>query len=168
MRSTHIPREIRILTKLFQCHSKGPLLHSKRKKSVVSSKTQNDYNCFKRTNRRPVWRNWVQKNKQTKNTLRRCGVYFELLIKGTKHIIENEVTDRASVQVRFVPNLHFPVPRTRCRPPFPRFCKVPIRMHWLVHLLVVELTIYTLKKQSDNSSAGIILKPTQSILESLI
>ena len=32
MRSTHIPREIRILTKLFQCHSKGPLLHSKRKK----------------------------------------------------------------------------------------------------------------------------------------
>ena len=36
MRSTHIPREIRILTKLFQCHSKGPLLHSKRKKKVSS------------------------------------------------------------------------------------------------------------------------------------
>ena len=32
MPSTHIPREIRILTKLFQCHSKGPLLHSERKK----------------------------------------------------------------------------------------------------------------------------------------
>ena len=30
MPSTHIPREIRILTKLFQCHSKGPLLHSER------------------------------------------------------------------------------------------------------------------------------------------
>ena len=43
MRSTHIPGEIRILTKLFQCHSKGPLLHLKRKKSVVSSKMQNDY-----------------------------------------------------------------------------------------------------------------------------
>ena len=43
IRSTHIPREIRILTKLFQCHSKGPLLHSKRKISVISSKTQNDY-----------------------------------------------------------------------------------------------------------------------------
>ena len=41
MRSTHIPREIRVLTKLFQCHSKGPLLHSK--KIVISSKTQNDY-----------------------------------------------------------------------------------------------------------------------------
>ena len=68
----------------------------------------------------------------------------------------------------FVPNFHFPVPRARCRLPFPRFCKVPIRMHGLVNLLVVDLTIYTLKKQSDNSSAGIILKPTQSILESLI
>ena len=41
--STHIPREIRILTKFFQCHSKGPLLHSKRKKIVISSKKQNDY-----------------------------------------------------------------------------------------------------------------------------
>ena len=43
MRSTHIPGEMRILTKLFQCYSKGPLLHSKRKISVISSKTQNDY-----------------------------------------------------------------------------------------------------------------------------
>ena len=43
MRSTHIPGEMRILTKLFQCHSNGPLLHSKRKISVISSKTQNDY-----------------------------------------------------------------------------------------------------------------------------
>lgn len=58
----------------------------------------------------------------------------------------------------FDPNFHFPVPRARW----------PIWMHWLVHLLVVHLTIYTLKKQRDNSSAGIILKPTQSILESLI
>ena len=66
----------------------------------------------------------------------------------------------------FDPNFHFPVPRARCQLPFPRFCKVPIRMHLLVHLLVVDLTIYTLKKQSDNSPAGIILKQTQSILES--
>ena len=32
MPSTHIPCEIRLLTKLFQCHSKGPLLQSERKK----------------------------------------------------------------------------------------------------------------------------------------
>ena len=43
MRSTHIPREMRILTELFQCHSKGPILHSKGTKCVISSKTQNDY-----------------------------------------------------------------------------------------------------------------------------
>ena len=55
LRSTHIPREMRILTKLFQCHSKGRLLHSKRTKCVISSKTKNDY-----TNPQPVWRNWVQ------------------------------------------------------------------------------------------------------------
>ena len=44
-------------------------------------------------------------------------------------------------------------------------------MHWLLHLLAVDLTIYTLKKQSDNTSAGIIVKPTQTtetILESFI
>ena len=49
----------------------------------------------------------------------------------TKQIIENEVTDRASqvFKLDFVPNFHFPVPRVRCRFPFPLFCKVPIRMH---------------------------------------
>ena len=64
----------------------------------------------------------------------------------------------------FVPNFLFPVPRARCRLSFPRFCKVPIRMHRLAHLFVVDFTIYTLKKQSDTSSAGIILKPTQSLI----
>ena len=40
----------------------------------------------------------------------------------------------------FVPNFHFPVPRARCRLPFPRFCKVSIRMHWLVQLLTWQFT----------------------------
>ena len=100
MRPTHIPREIRILTKLFQCHSKGPLLHSKRKKSVVSSKTQNDY-IFKEKLLCQFGEIGFRKINKQKNTLRRYGVYFELLNKETKQIIENEVTDRASVQVRF-------------------------------------------------------------------
>ena len=74
MPSTHIPREIRILTKLFQCHSKGPLLHSERKKSVVSSKTQNDY-IFKQQILGQLGEIGFKKIKQTKNTLRRYGVY---------------------------------------------------------------------------------------------
>ena len=74
MPSTHIPREIRILTKLFQCHSKGPLLHSERKKSVVSSKTQNDY-IFKQQILGQFGEIGFKKIKQTKNTLRHYGVY---------------------------------------------------------------------------------------------
>ena len=62
----------------------------------------------------------------------------------------------------FVPNFHFPVPRVRCRLPFLFFVRYQFECTDLVHLLVVDLTIYTLKKQSDNSSAGIILKPAQS------
>ena len=100
LRSRHIPREIRILTKLFQCHSKGPLLHSKRKKSVISSKTQNDY-IFKEQILGQFGEIGFRKINKQKNMLRRYGVYFELLNKETKQIIENEVTDMASVQVRF-------------------------------------------------------------------
>ena len=98
--TTHIPRDIRILTKLFQCHSKGPLLHSKRKKSVVLSKTQNDY-IFKEQILGQFGEIGFRKINKLKNTIRRYGVYFELLNKGTKQIIENESADRASVQVRF-------------------------------------------------------------------
>ena len=104
MPSTHIPREIRILTKLFQCHSKGPLLHSERKKSVVSSETQNDY-IFKQQILGQFGEIGFKKIKQTKNTLR--GLYFELLNKETKQIIENEVTDRASVQIIFCSQFSF-------------------------------------------------------------
>ena len=106
IRSTHIPREIRILTKLFQWHSKGPLLHSKRKISVISSKTQNDY-IFKEQILGQFGEIGLRKINKQKNTLRRYGVYFELLNKETKQIIENEVTDRASVQVRFWSQLSF-------------------------------------------------------------
>ena len=101
MPSTHIPREIRILTKLFQCHSKGPLLQSERKKSVVSSKTQNDY-IFKQQILGQFGEIGFKKIKQTKKHVTPLrGLYFELLNKETKQIIENEVTDRASVQIRF-------------------------------------------------------------------
>ena len=87
----------------------------------------------------------------------------------TKQIIEQiKLLAGQMFKLDFDPNFHFPVPRARCRLPFPRFCKVPIRMHWLLHLLVVDLTIYTLKKQSDNSSAGIILRPTQSLIYTLL
>lgn len=48
-----------------------------------------------------------RKISKQKNTLRRYGVYFELLNKETKQIIENEVTDRASVQVRFCSQFSF-------------------------------------------------------------
>ena len=106
MRSTHILGEMRILTKLFQCHSKGPLLHSKRKISVISSKTQNDY-IFKEQILGQFGEIGFRKISKQKNTLRRYGVYFELLNKETKQIIENEVTDRASVQVRFCSQFSF-------------------------------------------------------------
>ena len=107
MRSTHIPGEMRILTKLFQCHSNGPLLHSKRKISVISSKTQNDY-IFKEQILRQFGEIGFRKISKQKNTLRRYGLYFELLNKETKQIIENEVTDRASsVQVRFCSQFSF-------------------------------------------------------------
>ena len=48
--------------------------------------------------------------------------------------------------------------------PFLFFVRYQFECTDLVHLLVVDLTIYTLKKQSDNSSAGIILKPAQSLI----
>ena len=114
----HILREMRILTKLFQCHSKGPLLHSKRTKCVISSKTKNDYTD-------PVWRNWVQTkiNKQKTSyavtglgllRVPKQGTRRGKLVRSTgkwkmetKQIIENEVTDRASVQVRFCSQFSF-------------------------------------------------------------
>ena len=106
IRSTHIPGEIRIFRKLLQCHSKGPLLHSKRKISVVSSKTQNDY-IFTEQILGQFGKIGFRKINKQKNTLRHYGVYFELLNKETKQIIENEVTDRASVQVRFCSQFSF-------------------------------------------------------------
>ena len=80
MRSTHFPREMRILTELFQCHSKGPILHSKRTKCVISSKTQNDY-IFKEQILSQFGQIELRKINKQKNTLRRYGVYFDLLNK---------------------------------------------------------------------------------------
>ena len=80
MRSTHVPREKRILTKLFQCHSKGPLLHSKRTKCVISSKTQNDY-IFREQILSQFGEIGFGKINKPKNTLRGYRVYFELLNK---------------------------------------------------------------------------------------
>ena len=83
MPSTHIPREIRILTKLFQCHSKALLLHSERKKSVVSSKTQNDY-IFKQQILGQFGEIGFKKIKQTKKRYAVTGFILRVTKQGNK------------------------------------------------------------------------------------
>ena len=97
---THSTRDSNF-DKIISMSLKGTFTPLRTQKSVVSSKTQNDY-IFKQQILGQFGEIGFKKIKQTKKHVTPLrGLYFELLNKETKQIIENEVTDRASVQIRF-------------------------------------------------------------------